>query len=144
MEIIQRGASLRVEGLAWGPGKGRLIINGISFSIDAGDRLAIIGPNGAGKSTLLRCLYRGVRPLRGTVYLDGTEIWAIGPREAAQRIAVVLQETPADFPFSVRDVVIMGRIPHRKGLSRWSDADHDVTAAALAHLDLVHLSLLQY
>ncbi|SCB42839.1 ABC transporter ATP-binding protein [Rhizobium multihospitium] len=137
-------ARLEAESITWGPQKGMPIISGITLSVEAGARLAIIGPNGAGKSTLLRCLYRGLKPQRGLVRLDGTDLWSIGPREAALRIAVVPQETPGDFPFSVRDVVLMGRIPHRKGMARWSDRDHDVTTKALARLELEPLALRQF
>jgi iron complex transport system ATP-binding protein len=137
-------ARLDVDGLSWGPRPGQHIIANMSLTVAAGERLAIIGPNGAGKSTLLRCLYRAVRPASGSVRLDGIDLWSISPREVAKRIAVVLQETPADFPFSVRDVVMMGRIPHRKGLSRWSERDHDMMAMALNELELRHLSRRQF
>ena len=142
--MSERNARLDADGITWGPQKSMPIISGITLSVEAGARLAIIGPNGAGKSTLLRCLYRGLKPQRGLVRLDGTDLWSIGPREAAQRIAVVPQETPGDFPFSVRDVVLMGRIPHRKGMARWSDRDHDVTTKALARLELEPLALRQF
>ncbi|PZM12845.1 ABC transporter ATP-binding protein [Rhizobium tubonense] len=137
-------ARLEAENLCWGPRPGHHIIANVSLSVEAGERLAIIGANGAGKSTLLRCLYRGVRPMQGSVRLDGVDLWSIRPREVAKRIAVVLQETPADFPFSVRDVVMMGRIPHRKGLARWGDRDRDITAQALENLELRHLSSRQF
>ncbi|WP_183875632.1 ABC transporter ATP-binding protein [Rhizobium sp. BK491] len=137
---MQRHPLLAAHQLAWGPSKDKLIIRDVGLSIEAGDRLAIIGPNGAGKSTLLRCLYRNLRPLKGSVLFDGNDLWSIAPREVARRIAVVLQETPGDFPFSVRDIVMMGRIPHRKGVGRWSDEDHDATAASLARLDLLSLA----
>jgi len=139
-----RSARLDADGVTWGAQKGMPIISGITLSVEAGARLAIIGPNGAGKSTLLRCLYRGLKPQRGSVRLDGVDLWSIGPREVAQRIAVVPQETPDSFPFSVRDVVLMGRIPHRKGMARWNDRDHDVTTGALARLELESLALRQF
>jgi iron complex transport system ATP-binding protein len=142
--MLEKCLRLEADGVTWGPHRGKPIIRDISLSVKAGDRLAIIGPNGAGKSTLLRCLYRGVRPQRGSVRLDGIDLWSIGPREAAHRIAVVLQETPGDFPFSVRDVVMMGRIPHRKGMARWSEEDHAATAAVLLRLELKHLALRQF
>lgn len=142
--MLEKHARLEADGLTWGPDKRTPIILDVRLSIGAGDRLAIVGPNGAGKSTLLRCLYRGVRPQRGSVRLNGVDLWSISPREAAQRIAVVLQETPGDFPFSVRDVVMMGRIPHRKGMARWSEADHAVTAATLDRLELRALALRQF
>ncbi|MDL2409280.1 ABC transporter ATP-binding protein [Rhizobium calliandrae] len=142
--MLEKCVRLEADGVTWGPHRGKPIVEDISLSVKAGDRLAIIGPNGAGKSTVLRCLYRGVRPQRGMVRLDGIDLWSIGPREAARRIAVVLQESPGDFPFSVRDVVMMGRIPHRKGMARWSEEDHATTAAALARLELKDLALRQF
>lgn len=95
--MSERSARLEADGISWGPQKGMPIISGITLSVETGARLAIIGPNGAGKSTLLRCLYRGLKPQRGSVRLDGIDLWSIGPREAAQRIAVVPQETPVIF-----------------------------------------------
>ncbi|NRP73753.1 Hemin import ATP-binding protein HmuV [Ensifer psoraleae] len=138
------GASLRVEGLEWGPRAGLRLVRNISFSVAPGSRLAIIGPNGAGKTSLLRCLYRAVEPIAGRVEIDRVSLWAMTAREAARTIAVVLQEMPGDFPFSVRDVVMMGRIPRRGGISGWSDRDRERVAHALEHLDLAHLARRQF
>ncbi len=144
MSCTATGASLKVEGLHWGPRAGLTLVKDIGFSIAAGSRLAILGPNGAGKTSLLRCLYRAVQPNAGRVSVDGIDLWSISAREAARTIAVVLQEMPGDFPFSVRDVVMMGRIPRREGLSGWSDFDRDRVQHALAHLDLAHLAGRQF
>ncbi|MDK1373322.1 MULTISPECIES: ABC transporter ATP-binding protein [unclassified Sinorhizobium] len=143
---LQRGAgaSLRVEGLEWGPRAGLRLVRNIGFSIAPGNRLAIIGPNGAGKTSLLRCLYRAVEPVAGRIEVDGVNLWGMSAREAARTIAVVLQEMPGDFPFSVRDVVMMGRIPRREGISGWSDRDRERVAHALEHLDLAHLARRQF
>nr|WP_245262746.1 ABC transporter ATP-binding protein [Ensifer sp. BR816] len=103
-----------------------------------------MGPNGAGKTSLLRCLYRAVQPVAGRVEVDGVDAGAMTAREAAKTIAVVLQETPGDFPFSVRDVVMMGRIPRREGMSGWTALDRERVAHALDHLDLVHLVRRQF
>jgi iron complex transport system ATP-binding protein len=136
MSCVTRGAGLAVLGLGWAPRRRDSLIREISFSIEPGDRLVIVGPNGAGKSTLLRLLYRSIKPKAGSVFLDGQDIWTLSPASVARSVAVVLQETPANFPFSVRDIVLMGRIPWRKGFSRWSDADHQHAAHALGHLGL--------
>lgn len=140
MSCDGKGASLTVSGLGWGPKSDLFLIRGISFSLSGGDRLAIVGPNGAGKTSLLRCLYRGVSPLEGTVTIDGTDIWTMPARHVARHIAVVLQEMPADFPFSVRDVVMMGRIPRREGLTGWTDTDRAEVAHALDHLELAGMA----
>lgn len=144
MSCTETGAALRVEGLHWGPRPGLTLVEDIDFSIEAGSRLAILGPNGAGKTSLLRCLYRAVQPTGGRVEVDGVDLWATTAREAAKTIAVVLQEMPGDFPFSVRDVVMMGRIPRREGLSGWTDKDREHVLHALSHLDLAHLAARQF
>ncbi len=144
MSCHATGAALRVEGLHWGPRAGLTLVNDIGFAIEAGSRLAILGPNGAGKTSLLRCLYRAVQPNAGRISVDGVDLWSISAREAARTIAVVLQEMPGDFPFSVRDVVMMGRIPRREGLSGWSELDRARVQHALSHLDLAHLAGRQF
>jgi iron complex transport system ATP-binding protein len=134
------GAGLRVERLEWGPCPGLRLVHSLSFSIAPGSRLAIIGPNGAGKTSLLRCLYRAAEPCAGRIEVDGVNLWDMTAREAAKLIAVVLQETAGDFPFTVRDVVTMGRIPRRTGIGGWTDRDREQVAHALEQLDLGHLA----
>jgi iron complex transport system ATP-binding protein len=144
MTCVSQGIGLTASELAWAPKGGRRLIDGVGFAVGAGERLAIVGPNGAGKSTLLRLLYRALRPQRGEVRLGGENIWAIKPNLFARQVAVVLQESPVTFPFSVRDVVLMGRIPWRRGLGHWSEEDRAVTQHALEHLDLTDLALRQF
>ncbi len=84
----------------------------VSFRVDCGDMVAVVGPNGSGKSTLLRVLAGVLRPTTGTVRLDGGDLDGYERREIARRIAVVPQETALEFPFSVTEVVLMGRAPH--------------------------------
>ncbi|WP_063769986.1 ABC transporter ATP-binding protein [Ensifer aridi] len=144
MSCFETGASLRVERLEWGPRPGLRLVRDISLSLASGGRLAIIGPNGAGKTSLLRCLYRAAQPAAGKIEVDGVDLWSITAREAAKTIAVVLQEMPSDFPFSVRDVVMMGRIPRREGIGGWTARDREQVAHALDHLDLGHLAGRQF
>ncbi|MDM8014085.1 MAG: ABC transporter ATP-binding protein [Rhizobium sp.] len=144
MSCSSKGCPIRVTDIGWGPKPSQYLVRGVSFSLDAGDRLAIVGPNGAGKTTLLRCLYRGVNPLEGRVEVDGQDIWQMSARHVARRVAVVLQEMPGDFPFTVRDVVIMGRVPWREGLAGWSEEDRAEAEHALDHLDLLRLANRQF
>lgn len=145
------GFALELHQVSWGParraasgssprrGAGALIIRDISLDVRPGELLVIIGPNGAGKSSLLRCIYRAHRPTSGEVLLDGKNVWEMKPRIAARKIAAVLQETPGDFPFSVREVVAMGRTPHVSGL--WSGAaDQAIVEATIQRLDLAALA----
>lgn len=144
MTCTTSGAALAAEAVSWGPRPDLALVSDVSFSIGAGDRMAILGPNGAGKSSLLRCLYRSVRPYRGRVTVDGEDINGMTARGVARRVAVVLQEMPADFPFSVRDVVMMGRIPRREGLAGWTDRDRDAVGHALDHLGLASMASRQF
>src|SRR5687768_9281519 len=90
----------------------RLVLRGVSVSLNRGRIMGLLGPNGSGKTTLLRILGGLLHPRVGSVLLDGTPVEAFTRRELARRIAVVPQETHATFDFSVMDIVLMGRYPH--------------------------------
>jgi len=133
-------AALSVRDVTWGPTRRSPIIEEVTFDLAPQEVLAIVGPNGAGKSSLLRCLYRVNRPWRGIIQVYGEDVWRLGPREAARRIAAVPQEVPADFPFRVRDVVMMGRVARRRARVAWSPEDRAKVGAAMERLDLAHLA----
>ena len=133
-------AFVQAEGLAWGPKGAPDIITDISFAVLRGQVLAICGANGAGKSTLLRILYRYQRPRVGRVSIGGDDLWQMQPRAAARRVAAVRQEQPTDFALNVREMVGLGRTPHRAGLSSGGARDAEVVASALHRLDLVRFA----
>ena len=119
--------ALRGEGLAYEIG-GKALVDGIDVQASAGEVLALVGPNGAGKSTLLRLLAGELDPTRGTVELGGRPLPAIGAAERARLRAVMPQETVLQFAFTVREVVAMGRHPHRgadTGTRRQGDRERD-------------------
>ena len=91
---------------AYGP---RLVLHECSFALASGEVVAIVGPNGAGKSTLLRVLAGLLRPTAGSVLLHGEDLAALSRSEVARRIAVVPQIFDTLFPFTVREVVALGR-----------------------------------
>jgi iron complex transport system ATP-binding protein len=99
------------------------VLHDVSLSAARGQFIGLVGPNGSGKSTLLRSLSRVLPPSRGQVLLDGVDIYRMPARHLARRLAVVAQDNPVHFDFSVRDVVLMGRSPHlsRFGLERPQD-----------------------
>ncbi|MEO0765006.1 MAG: ABC transporter ATP-binding protein [Pseudomonadota bacterium] len=135
-------ASLSVHDLSWSPGrKKRTLLYPTSFKLDAGRVLGIVGPNGAGKTTLLRLIYRFHRPTTGCVCIDTEDIWNLSARVVAQGVAAVLQEHPSDFALTVREIVGLGRTPHRRGYASSNGAhDNDIIEGALAQLDLNGLS----
>jgi ATP-binding cassette, subfamily B, bacterial len=83
-------------------------VDGVSFSVRAGEKVAIVGPSGAGKSTLFHLLLRFYDPASGTILLDGVPIKAVDPHEARSRIALVPQESVA-FAATARENIRFGR-----------------------------------
>lgn len=130
---------LELRRVTWGPRRVPAILHDISFTLAAGEILAICGANGAGKSSLLRMLYRHQAPLSGSVILDGRDLWLRPAREAARIVAAVLQEQPTDFALTCREIVALGRLPHRHGMGPGS-RDIEITDAALVRMDLSHLA----
>ena len=110
---------------------GNHILKGID--LDTGDRelVGVIGPNGSGKSTLLKCIYRVLKPTKGAVYLDGNPLDSYSYRDSARRIAVVAQHNYYNFEFAVKDVVLMGRSPHKRALDRDTAEDWQIVAESL-------------
>lgn len=131
---------LVAKGLTWAPRGAAPILSDVSFTVLRGQVLAICGANGAGKSTLLRMLYRYLRPDVGRVTLGGDDLWALSPRAAARRVAAVLQEQPTDFALTVREMVGLGRTPHRSGFAGAGARDAEVIAASLHRMDLVRFA----
>jgi iron complex transport system ATP-binding protein len=141
---VSSPAAVELSGVFWGPASGPDILSDISFSVPSGQIVAIVGANGAGKSSLLRLIYRHQSPRLGTVRLLGRDIWQMRAAEAARAVAAVLQEQPADFALTLRQIVALGRLPHRKGwgagLATTSGADAAIVSAAIARMDLSPLA----
>ncbi len=114
----------------------------VSFAIEAGEVFGVIGPNSAGKTTLLRLLTRVVAAERGEVRLDGQPIARLPHAELARRVAVVPQDAPRPFPFSVEQLVLMGRYPHGPGRFFESDADRALAREAMAATGVLELAAL--
>lgn len=103
------------------------LLTDVSLDVASGEVVAVVGPNGAGKSTLLKVLCGDVIPSRGEVALNGRLLQAWRRRERARVMAVLPQESTLAFPFTVLEVVMMGRTPHNPDGQR----DHTIARAAL-------------
>ena len=126
---------LQVDHVSWSV-DGRPILRDVSLAVEPGSITGLIGPNGSGKSTLLRCIYRALKPDSGTITLDGKDLIRMDSREAARRVAVVLQEYPSDFQFTVGEIVTMGRNPHKGMFDRETSADRGIIRDALDRVGL--------
>ncbi len=119
---------------------GRRIVTGIGFSVPDGTFAGLLGPNGSGKSTILKAICRLHRPAGGQVLMDGQDLLALRPREAARRVAVVAQEFSLEFDFTVAELVMIGRAPHKRAFDRDDDTDRAVTEQAIERVGCQHLA----
>ena len=125
---------LRVDGLEVRLG-GEEILSAVGFDIEPGTWVGLIGPNGSGKTTLLRAIGAHI-PFRGRIELDGRSVTEWTDAERARRLAFVRQKASLSFDFTVEDLVLLGRAPHRGWLQAYGTTDRDRVREALAQVDL--------
>lgn len=112
------------------------ILKGINIEVDNKEVVGIIGPNGSGKSTLLKCIYRVLKPNDGAILLDNVDIKEMSVKESSKRLAVLSQHNNYNFDFTVKDIVLMGRSPHKKFMERDNEEDYDIVSEALKKVDM--------
>ena len=109
----------------------RFVLKDINVHIEDGDLVGVIGPNGSGKTTLIRAVTRAIKPTQGEVLLKGKPLGMFGFRELARQVAVVGRLYDLDVQMRVEDLVLLGRIPHRRAfrlMEGRSDMDIALTA----------------
>jgi iron complex transport system ATP-binding protein len=116
------------------------VLKDVSLELTPGVTIGLFGPNGSGKSTLLRCLNGSLQPTSGEVLLDLQPLQTSTRRQIARRIAVVQQDSPADIPLTVREVVLLGRFSHQGTLELETAEDADVAARCMDRLGISHLA----
>src|SRR5437867_6548504 len=117
------------------------VLRDVSFDVASGEFVILLGPNGAGKSSLLKILAGLIQEHSGSAEFCGQPLARLRPVEIARRIAFVPQETHMVFPFTVQEIVMMGRLPHRAfGAFLDSRMDTERTIEAMALTDTVMLS----
>ncbi|OIN59622.1 heme ABC transporter ATP-binding protein [Arsenicibacter rosenii] len=107
---------------------GRTLLQPQTICVRPGELVAVAGANGAGKSTLLKLLSRDLAPTSGTIQLNRQALSAYPARDLAKCRAVLTQQNTLSFPFSIYELVMMGRYPH---------FDHQPTGQDLAVVDYV-------
>ncbi|MEG1108971.1 MAG: ABC transporter ATP-binding protein, partial [Oscillospiraceae bacterium] len=117
------------------------VLNGVTAAIEEKGIHSLFGPNGSGKTTLLKCLAGLLRPQRGKILVCGQDMCHQSAKQISRKIAYVPQEYSLSFPFSVFEVVLMGRTPHLGGLGGGpSGHDRDETKLALESVGISDLS----
>lgn len=117
----------------------RHAVRNVSFNAPAGKVTALIGPNGAGKSTALSAM-AGLVASRGEVRVGGVDVASISTTERAQLLSLVPQNTDLRIGFSARDVVSMGRYPHRGRFAVETEADRQATEDALRAINALDIA----
>ncbi len=115
------------------------VLRTVDFSAYGGEVLGVIGPNGSGKTTLLKCLRLALRPQEGVIRLNGKSIMGWSRSKLARFFAVVPQSPLISLPFSVLDIVMMGRTPHMTRFQREAHSDFDIVREALRLTSVEHL-----
>ena len=131
---------LAADSISFGYDRSTPVLRKITFQVEQGEFLSIVGPNGSGKTTLLRLLDRIYLPMEGTISLLGKPMDSYSRSALARRIAFVPQDSGSFFPFTVHEVVLMGRAPHMRGRLFESDQDRAVARRAMELTDVQRLA----
>lgn len=116
------------------------VLEGVEIELRAGELVCVVGPNGAGKTTLARVLSGVLSPRFGRATFEGRALAELSRREVARAVAVVPQSLEVPFPYSVREMVEMGRAPRLGPLGRTGERDRRIVARELCRLGLTALA----
>ncbi|WP_129667676.1 ABC transporter ATP-binding protein [Phytoactinopolyspora endophytica] len=119
---------------------GHDLIQDLSLDVPDGRIVGLVGPNGSGKSTALRCVYRALKPSRGTVWFGGEDLTGLSLRDGARRLSALTQEGGTDLDFTVEEVVALGRAPHKHGNEPLTERESELCREAMHRLDVAHLA----
>ena len=119
---------------------GLTVLRELDLRVEAGEVLAVVGPNGVGKSTLVRAASGALRPLAGSVEIDGLRLHELTPAQRARMVSVVPQASNLPPAFTAFDVVILGRTPYLGWLGTEGELDHRLVAEAMARTETLGLA----
>ncbi|WP_210471785.1 ABC transporter ATP-binding protein [Sporosarcina sp. 6E9] len=123
--------SIKTDNLSIGY-QDHLLFENLNLSIPQGEITVFVGSNGCGKSTLLRSIARLLKPVDGSVLLEGKDIHSMSSRNVAKKMGILPQGPVSPEGLTVHDLVKQGRYPHQSWLTRWTEEDTKKTEAAMA------------
>jgi iron complex transport system ATP-binding protein len=127
---------MNIDGLSFSY-RERPVLSKIDLDIKKGEIIGILGPNGCGKTTLLKLLNRNLHPESGRIFMEEKDLESISKREIARHIAVVPQSNEIRFAFSVRDIVMMGRMPFLNQFQGESSDDVRIVEEAMKRTNIL-------
>ena len=117
--------------------KQRTLLEDISLKTKDGQFVGLIGANGSGKSTLLKTIYKTLKPDSGEIYLDELNILHSSEKKVAQNLSVVSQFNELSFDLTVKQMVMLGRTPHKRLLEQENKQDLQIVEHALKTTNLL-------
>lgn len=138
MALERGGGELRIERLRVSLA-GRPVLDDVSATMQRGRVTAILGPNGAGKSTLVKAIAALVPASHGGVRLGERDVVALAPRERARLIGYLPQDAAVHWNVAARQIVDLGRSPHRAPFAAPDAQDHRAIAEAIAATEIAAL-----
>ena len=134
---------IEVKNISFSYGR-RLVLKDMSFTMKEGESVCILGANGCGKTTLLKTILGLLAPQSGKVFLYGEDIHKMDEKTLAKKIAYIPQNHVPPFPFTVMDVVLMGRTPHMNRYYRPTANDKNIAIDALSSLGIMSFASRKY
>jgi cobalamin transport system ATP-binding protein len=137
--VMDNMVLLSIDGVECRYGSVKILEN-VSLNVKEGDFVGIIGPNGSGKTTLIKSISRTLKPYKGTIILDKTDIYNMKSVDLAKKMAIVPQESNIGFSFTALDIVLMGRNPHMKRFQMETEKDMIIVKKAMNRTNTWHLA----
>ena len=130
-----------ITGLAFGYTEQERIFSDIDILLEPGQVFCLLGPNGSGKSTLLKCIMQLLTPAAGRVKVDGEDLSRLDANRIAAKLGFVPQTLVSAFPFTVAEIMVMGRASRIRMTASPTKKDHDMAMASLEKMEIAHLAL---
>ncbi len=125
---------IKIEDLKFSYNNSEEILKGLDIEVEKGKLYGLFGPNGSGKTTLLKCLSGFLNYTSGSIKVEGREVKDLSPKELSSYISYVPQDHKISFPFTVEEMVLMGRTPRMGGF--FGPKEEDIEAANQAIIDM--------